>query len=373
MANGAAAKSATTRILSIDALRGFDMFWIMGGEDIAKALAVWTDWPVKDRIVEQLEHVEWEGFRFYDLIFPLFLFLVGVVLPFSLSKLRESGAGLLGIYGRIFRRTALLFALGLLNNNILQFDFHNLRVAGVLQRIAICYGVAALLVLHLGVRARAFVTVAILVGYWALLAYVPAPGSPPADYTKTGNLAAYVDREYLPGKIMKEYYEYGDNEGLLSTIPAVATALLGAFAGEWLRSARLPWRKVLGLMLAGCLCLIAGYVWSFWFPIIKNIWTSSFVLFAGGWSLLLLGLFYGIIDVLHFRRWAFLFVVIGANAITIYVIPHFIDFQKIAHFFFGGVVRHSGSFAAVLEPISWVLVEWLLLFYLWRKGIFLRA
>jgi len=368
-----ASKTVSGRMMSIDALRGFDMFWIAGGEDIVKAWATWTSWPVKDEIIQQFEHVEWEGFRFYDLIFPLFLFLVGVVLPFSLSKLRDSGTGLLAIHGRILRRTALLFALGLLNNNILQLDFANLRIAGVLQRIAICYGIAALLVLHFGTRVRAFLTVALLLGYWALLAFVAAPGSAPGDYSKTGNLAGYVDRHYLPGKIMKAYYEYGDNEGLLSTIPAVATALLGVFAGEWLRSARSPWRKVVGLMLAGVLGLIAGYIWSFWFPIIKNLWTSSFVLFAGGWSLLLLGLFYGIIDGLGIRRWAFFFVVIGANAITIYVIPHFIDFEKIAHFFFGGLVHLSGTFAPVLLPITYVLVEWLLLLYLYRKGIFLRA
>ncbi|HLN32314.1 MAG TPA: DUF5009 domain-containing protein [Gemmataceae bacterium] len=367
------AQGASGRLVSIDALRGFDMFWIMGAEDIFKAWAAWSNWPVRKQIEEQLEHVEWEGFRFYDLIFPLFLFLVGAVLPFSLGKLQGSGRPKMAMYWRILRRTILLFALGLLNNGILELNFPHLRIAGVLQRIAICYGITAILVMHFGVRSRAVILAAILLGYWALLVLVPPPDSYAGDFSKQKNLAGYVDRHWLPGKIKDAYYKYGDNEGLLSTIPSVGTVLLGAFAGDWLRSTRSQGRKVLGLLLAGLLCLFLGYVWSFWFPIIKNIWTSSFVLFAGGWSLLLLGVFYGVIDVLGFRRWAFFFVVIGANAITIYVVPHFLDFEKMSHFFFGGAARHSGAFGPVLLAAGVFALEWLGLYYLYRKGIFLRA
>src|SRR5713101_484641 len=143
-----AGKAAGGRMLSIDALRGFDMFWIIGGEDIVKAWAAWTNWPIKDQITEQWEHVEWEGFHFYDLIYPLFLFLVGVVLPFSLGKLREKGEPESAIYGRVFRRTLFLFFLGLLFNHFMQFKFAEFRVAGVLQRIALCYCFAALIMLN---------------------------------------------------------------------------------------------------------------------------------------------------------------------------------------------------------------------------------
>jgi predicted acyltransferase len=380
--------AATGRLWSIDALRGFDMFWIIGGDALFRALAKWANAPWSGVCREQLEHVDWDGFHFYDLIFPLFLFLVGSVIPFSLASARQRGASAAGLYARIIRRTLLLFALGLLYNSVLQLNWlvraddghwavnlnDHLRVTGVLQRIAVCYGIAALIALNTGPRGQAVTVVAILLGYWALMTFVPNPETGVAgDLTKEGSLAGYVDRHYLPGRIMKEYYGYGDNEGLLSTIPAVATALLGVLTGEWLRSAASPARKVLGLAAAGAACLALGWLWSFAFPIVKNLWTSSFVLAAGGWSLLLLALFYGVIDALGWRAWAFFFVVIGANAITIYVGQRFIDFEKMALFFFGGAVRLSGTFGPVLAVAGALLLKWLFLLYLYRRGIFLRV
>jgi predicted acyltransferase len=362
------------RLLSVDALRGFDMFWIVGGDALARAVARWVDGRAGRVLGRQMEHVPWEGFRFYDLIFPLFLFLVGVVLPFSLGKLRASGATTGDLYRRVARRAVLLFTLGLLCNGVLQFRWEELRVAGVLQRIALCYGLAALVAIHAGARGQAAVAAGLLLGYWALLATVPAPGSSPGDYTVAGNLPGYVDRHYLPGKIMKAYYGFGDNEGLLSTIPAVATTLLGALAGGWLLSGRPPGRKVAGLAGAGLIALAVGVAWGQAFPVIKNLWTSSFVLVAGGWSLLLLALFYGIIDVLRLRAWAFFFVVIGANAITIYVVPRFVDFRRIAQFFLGGLIRLAGPEAGPVVAASGVLAaEWLFLLYLYRRRIFLRV
>jgi predicted acyltransferase len=364
------------RLLSIDALRGFDMFWIIGGDRLARALADWTGGGVGRVVNEQLEHVEWAGFRFYDLIFPLFLFLVGTVLPFSLEHVRTRSPG--AVSGRIVRRTVFLFALGLLCNGVLQFHWETLRVAGVLQRIALCYGIAALITWKTSPRGVALTLAAILLGYWALLASVAAPGGKPADYSMAGNLAGWVDRHYLPGRIMKEYYGYGDNEGMLSTIPAVGTTLLGVLAGSWLRSARRPWAKVAGLAASGVVSLIVGAVWGQWFPIIKNLWTSSFVLVAGGLSLLLLALFYALVDVLRFRRWAFFFVVIGANAITIFVVPRFLDFERCARFFFGGAERLAGPyvsdrFAAVLVVAGVLAAKWLFLLFLYRRRIFLRV
>jgi predicted acyltransferase len=361
------------RLLSIDALRGFDMFWIIGGAEVVQAVAHWANWRYAEELNLQLEHVEWAGFRFYDLIFPLFLFVVGAVLPFSLGSHRQKGESTIRIYWRILRRTVLLFALGLLYNNILRFDFANLRIVGVLQRIAICYGIAAVIVLHTKWRGQAVIIAAILLGYWALLAFVAAPGESAGDYSKEHNIAGYVDRHYLPGKIYKDYYEFGDNEGLLSTIPAVATALLGALAGQWLRSGHSPAWKVLGLLLAGVACLAIGYGWGEVFPIIKNLWTGSFVLVAGGWSLLLLALFYGVIDVVGFRWWAFFFVVIGSNAILAYMAEKFVDFHYTSNFLFWGAAKHAGSFGPVILTSGVLLLKWLLLLYLYRRKLFLRV
>ena len=305
---------ASQRIVSIDALRGFDMFWIIGGDVLATAQLHWGNCPASSLLSQQLEHVAWEGFRFYDLIYPLFLFLVGCVLPYSLDKYRSRPAM---AYWRITRRTISLVLLGMLANELMQFDWANMRWAGVLQRIGICYGIAALIYLHARPRTQLILCATILLGYWALLVWVPVPGRTGDVFSMPWNLAGYIDRTVLPGKILKPYYGWGDNEGILSTLPAIVTTLLGAQAGLWLRSAHSPWKKVGGLVCAGVVCLAVGWAWGLVFPIIKNIWTSSFVLVAAGWSLLLLALFYAVIDVLGYRKWAFFFIVIGMNAITI--------------------------------------------------------
>ena len=361
------------RLLSIDALRGFDMFWIVGGDDLAHALGKWWGPPQGTQLAQQFSHVEWEGFRFYDLIFPLFLFLVGAVLPFSLRKYQTRDHPKSLALARVARRVVLLFLLGLVYNNLLQFRFESLRVAGVLQRIAICYGFAATIFLLTKVRTQVVLFVAILVGYWTILMFVPSPESRAGDLAKETNLAGYLDRHYLPGKIYESFYGYGDNEGLLSTIPAVATALLGVLAGHWLLSDRARWTKSVGLATMGLACLGLGMLWSKDFPIIKILWTSSYVLVAGGWSLLLLALFYTIIDVIKLRAWAFFFVVIGVNAITIYVATHFIPFETISQRIFGGVARLSGGLRPVVVATGTVALEWLLLLHLYRNRIFLHV
>lgn len=357
------------RLVSLDALRGFDMFWIVGGDAFFRSLAKAGDWGFSPEVLRQLEHAEWEGFRFYDLIFPLFLFLVGCVIPFSLEKYRANPGA---VYARIVRRTALLFMLGLIYAGILQFDWANQRYAGVLQRIAICYGLAAVVYLNFNWKARIGISAGILLAYWALVGLIQVDASL-GVYSKEGNVVGYLDRNLLPGKIYPQYYGYGDNEGLLSTLPAVVTALLGIFTGEWLRSSSTGWQKVGGLVLAGCLMLALGVSWSSLFPIIKNLWTSSFVLVAAGWSLLLVAIFYTIIDVIGWQRWAFLWVVIGTNAITIYTVRRIIDFPKISDFFLGGVAGMTGNWAAVILAAGVLIAEWFFLWYLYRQKLFLRV
>jgi predicted acyltransferase len=381
-ANPAERAGGSARLTSIDALRGFDMFWITGGE---AAVAAWLravnpSW--KDQALEQLEHVEWEGFRFYDLIFPLFLFLVGVVLPISLGKIRDSGGSIGSAHLRILRRTALLVLLGLIANGLLNLVWP-MRVAGVLQRIGICYGLTAFLTLHLSARGRAVAFAVILLGYQGLLAGIPSPETGiRGDYSKEGNLCGWMDRKCLPGKIMPAYYGFGDNEGLLSTLPAVATVLLGTFAGDLLRRRLNPFAAGGLLMLAGGVCLGVAWAWSHpnlpepWrMPVIKILWTGPYVLMAGGFSLLLLGTFHALIDgVGAFRRLAFPLVVIGSNAILIYMLPRFIDFKTMSVKLFGGLARVAGEpWTPALTASGAVLLGWLLLLYLHRQKIFLRA
>jgi predicted acyltransferase len=362
------------RLTSIDALRGFDMFWIVGGDQAARALCKWWGTPGALELGDQFEHVEWQGFRFYDLIFPLFLFLVGVVLPFSLRKYMTGDHPKAHALQRTARRVVLLFLLGLIYNGLLELRFDALRVPGVLQRIAVCYGIASLIFLFTKVRTQAILFLAILVGYWAILMFVPAPESGRAgDLGEATNLAGYLDRHYLPNVTKLCCYHYGDNEGLLSTIPAVATALLGVLAGHWLLTDRNRWAKAAGLAAMGLGCLGVGLLWSRDFPVIKNLWTSTFVLVAGGWSLLLLALFYTVIDVLKFRAWAFVFVVIGVNAITIYMAKDIIPFDAISRYFLGGVARYLGSFGPAVVPIGALVIEWLFLLHLYRNRIFLRV
>ncbi|OJW17920.1 MAG: hypothetical protein BGO49_30600 [Planctomycetales bacterium 71-10] len=363
------------RLVSIDALRGFDMFWIMGGDALARALCKWWGTPEAATIGEQFEHVDWEGFRFYDLIFPLFLFVVGAVIPFSLKKYQTGEHPRKYALIRTARRVALLLALAFIYNGALKWDFANLRYVGVLQRIAICYGIAAVIYMFTRTRTQAVVVLAILLGYWALLGLAPAPETGiRGDYSKETNLSGWVDRHVLPGRILKSYYGYGDNEGILSTIPAVATALLGVLAGEWLLSGRKPGVKAVGLLGAGAAAVAAGYGWGHAFPIIKNLWTSSFVLVAGGFSLMLLGLFYLIIDVWKLRGWSFFFVVIGMNAITIYMAGAIIPFATIRDYFLGGTLKLlSEPIVPIVAATGTLAVKWLFLYHLYRTKTFLRV
>jgi len=359
-----------TRILSIDALRGFDMLWIIGGGELFTSLAkVWKT-PAAQKIDEQLSHVEWEGFRFEDLIFPLFVFIVGVVLPFSISRRLEQGQSRSKIYLHILKRTVVLILLGLILNGLLRFNWPQMRWPGVLQRIGLCYFFAALLVVHTKWRTQAIVVAAVLLLYWAAMMLVPVPGFGAGALTKEGCLSSYIDQKVVPGVL---YYKYGDNEGVLSTLPAVCTALLGVLAGHWLRSNRPGNRKVSGLAVAGLVSLVVGHLWGTVFPIIKIIWTSSYVLYAGGWSLLLLAFFYWIIDVRGYKKWAFFFIVIGMNPITIYFLRGLIDFDGIAGFFLAGLTQYAGPAGPLILPAGVVIIEWLFLWFLFRHRIFFKV
>ncbi|UCF43901.1 MAG: DUF5009 domain-containing protein [Planctomycetota bacterium] len=361
------------RLASIDALRGFDMFWIIGGGTVFASLDGIFKSPVTRFTARQLQHVKWEGFRFEDLIFPLFLFIVGTVLPFSISRRIEGGQSRRALYLHIFKRASVLILLGLILSGLLRFNWPEMRWSGVLQRIGLCYFFAALLVMNTKWRTQLAVAAAILLLYWAAMTLIPVPGYGPGVITPEGCLSSYIDQNLLPGKIPEQNYGYGANEGIISTLPAICTTLLGVLAGHWLRSKHAGSRKPLALAIAGLTCLAIGYIWGMYFPIIKSIWTSSYVLYSGGWSLLLLALFYWVIDVKGYKKWAFFFIVIGMNAITIYCIQWVVGFEAVAGYFLDGIAQQAGLAKPLVLACGALAVKWLLLLFLYRHRIFLKV
>ncbi len=378
----ARADSASGRVVSLDALRGFNFIWILGADGLMWAL----DRTLRDKgpllssightLGRQLSHVVWDGFRFYDLIFPLFIFITGVAITLSLPKLVER-EGRARAHLRVLRRALLLYVLGLIYYGGISEGLSEMRFFGVLQRIAVCYLFASLMFLNFNWRGMVAAFVALLGGYWALMTFVPVPCCGAGWFFQEGNLAAWVDALHLPGHL---FDRTTDPEGLLSTLPAIGTCLLGVFAGGLLKTDRVaPQHKTLWLIGAGLVMLGAGYLWSLQFPIIKYIWTSSFALVAGGWSALLLGAFYQVIDVWGFKRWATVLVWIGANAITLYFLNGVIGFEPFARRFVGGDVAEFfdeiatpgvGAIVTHLVGLAFVVA---LAGYLYRRKIFLRV
>lgn len=323
------------RFVSVDALRGFDMFWITGGSALVVALAAVFGESVSEPVARQLEHVAWEGFQFLDLIFPLFVFLAGMSIVFSLGKIVEQ-QGRWAAWRRLLRRCILIYLLGLFYYDGMAQGFDQIRYVGVLQRIAISSFFAGICFIHLGKRGLCVVLATILVGYYILLAFIPIPGETEVSFGIDKNWAVWIDQHYLAGR---RWFGHWDPEGLLSGIPAVASCLLGVFAGLAMKDTGLSNKARLSrFLLWGGLCLGIGALWSLHLPIIKVVWTSSYVLWAGGWSFLLLALFYAVVDLLGFQIWARPFVWIGTNAITIYMADCLIDFHDLAERLVGGDV-----------------------------------
>jgi predicted acyltransferase len=363
--------AVTQRLVSLDALRGFDMFWILGMEELAAAVGKATDAPWAQVVASQLSHVPWDGFHFLDLIFPLFVFIAGVSSVFSLEK-SLAVRGRAATFRKLLVRALVLYALGLWCYGGISKGVEEIRWLGVLQRIAIAGFAAGSAYLFLGRRGRWAACAGLLLGYWALMTFVPVPGGVAGDFAEGQNLANWLDARYLPGF---KWNGDHDPEGLLSTLPAIASALLGVFAGEWLRRAdRAPGRKVAGLLVAGVGLAAAGWAWHAQFPVIKNLWTSSFVLVAGGYSCLLLGGFYWLVDVAGCRRWAAPFVWIGMNPITLYLTHYFVEYKKIAERLAGGPVGAAfGHWEEAWIALLVVLLSLVLAWFLHARRIFLRV
>jgi predicted acyltransferase len=366
------------RLLSFDALRGFDMFWIIGGSVVFERLDdVWPS-PLTQIVRDQLQHVEWQGFHFWDMIFPLFMLIIGVVLPYSFVRRRQQGQTNTQILLHILKRTLILVILGLIYQGVMKFDWANFRWSAVLALIGTSYCLAAVILLYASVRTQFILFVAILLGYWAVLALVEVQTVKDGvsvvygggDYSVSFNFISYLDQRFIPG--IHPYGNATNGVGPFLSFTGACSVMLGIFAGHWLRSNRTENEIFVGLVFAGLFCLAVGYVWSISFPIVKLIWTSSFVLVAGGYSLLLLALFYYIIDVRGFTRWAFFFMVIGMNALTIYVLEKIVDFGAPANWLFGGIARSTGSIEPIVTAMSVLLVEWGFLYWLYRKKIFIK-
>ncbi len=369
MSNAEQQNEVKARVESIDALRGFDMFWIIGGGTIFGSLCKIFNNPVTEFINAQLRHAEWEGFTFEDLIMPLFLFVVGVVMPFSFSKRLERGRTKRQIYIHVIKRTLILFFLGMVaQGNLLDFDLSKLHIySNTLQAIAVGYIVSAILILEFNVAVQTVITAVFLLLFWALMMLVPVPGHGAGVLTPDGNLAIYIDRLIL-GR-----FDDGTTYGWIFATPVFAsTVMLGVFAGRWLRTNHSGGRKAAGLAIAGVVCLALGQLWSYWFPNIKHLWTSSFVLFSGGWCYLLLALFYLVIDVWGLRKWVFGFKVVGMNAIAVYMATMLFDFRKIANVFVGGLEKWLGPANDLIQHTTAFAVVWLILFWMYCKRTFVK-
>jgi len=361
------------RLYSLDALRGFDMFWILGAEDIFNALAKATGLPAFEWISNQLTHPAWNGFHLYDLIFPMFLFMAGVATPFSVGRELEKTNNKQKVLFRVIRRGLILVALGVMHNNGLQLrPISEIRFCSVLGRIGLAYMFANIIFIYSKRNAQIIWFWALIIGYWLLLKFTSAPGYPMGDLTMEGNFASYIDRSIIPGKL---YLGIHDPEGLVSTIPAISTGLLGILTGTYIRkSADAGSRKSRWMAAAGLAFVALALIWNFDFPINKNLWTSSFVCLAGGLSLLYFSLFYYVIDVLNYKKWAFFFKVIGMNSILIYLSGEFINWSYATNGFFQWLGELTPEiWAPVVLAICYVFVKWIFLYFLYRKKVFLRV
>lgn len=399
--------SAPPRLMSVDALRGFDMFWIVGAAALVRALGEMTPNAVTRFFTTQLEHATWEGVHFYDVIYPLFLFIVGVSVVFSLDKALAAKSRA-AVLGRVLQRGLLLYVLNFLYNGGFTTRWPQMRVvSGVLAMIAVCYVLAALIYCLFGDRVKviAGIAVGLLLGNWALFTWVPFPDfrledkvvaelsaragskSPAAIsalvtqrtsglYEAGHNLSNWLDYRFIPGSQPNKYYE---NQGLLSPLCAVTICLAGILAGRLLGNRRIaPARHALWLAVAGAGAVGLGSLWGLELPLIKRLWTPSFCLLTAGYSALLLAVFYVIVDVWQFRKWCQPFVWIGTNAITIYLVAVVISFGKLAERFAGGDVkaylnRLTPGLGALLVALVALGLVFLLAGFLHRRKIFLRV
>ena len=360
------------RLLSIDALRGFDMLLITDVGVFLGHMGGKTQLPWVDAMAMQMKHPAWTGFTFYDFIFPLFLFITGVSIAFSLNRDLKQGVKKKVMYRKAFWRMLILIGLGMLDKNV-PFPFFepsSIRVASVLGRIGIAGFITTILYLNFSWKGLLGWVAGILLVYYAAIFLIPVPGYGAGNLTFEGNLAGWIDRNFLPGRLLQKTY---DELGLLTQLPALCLTVFGVLAGDVLRSDKKDNKKIQILVMAGIVCIGIALLWSLHFPINKHFWTSSFVLLTGGMAYLFMTLFYWIIDVLKYQKWAFFFQVIGINSLTIYMAYRYIDFEYIAGRLFSGLYAPLPVFwQGVFEALGSFGLVWLLLYFLYRQKIFIK-
>ena len=359
------------RLKSLDALRGFTMFWIIGGGILIHTLEDATGWQALSCLSNQLTHVKWNGFHFYDLIFPLFMFVSGVAMPYSIGKKLEQGASKKRLLAKSARRALILILFGIIYNNKISFDFANMRYASVLGQIGVAYFIAASIYLYSNLWGQVIWAVSILLGFWALMALVPVPEFGAGVLTPEGNFSGYIDRLLLPGTTYREHY---DPQGILLMISAATITLMGAVTGTLIINEKLSKeRKTLIMTASGIVLIGASLIWNIWYPINKEIWSSSFNLLTIGISLLFMALFYFIIDAKGYTKWSFPFVLIGLNPITIYMVSRMVNFRYTSDYILTGIMNLSGDFSGAISAIGVLGLELLLLYFLYKRKIFLRV
>lgn len=360
------------RVLSIDALRGFDMLLISGGATFLvlmenKTGLAWVDW-----LAMQMTHPAWHGFTFYDFIFPLFLFIAGISLSFSLSKGIGMGLTNTALYGKAFRRMLILIVLGIFYKNapVPFFDPSEIRFVSVLGRIGIAVMATTLLYLNFNRRGRIVWVAGILLLYYAALYLIPVPGYGAGDLSFEGNLVGWIDRQYLPGRLLQGTY---DELGILTQLPALCLTVLGSYAGDILRSERQELSKFKILVLAGIVCTGIGLIWGLHFPINKHLWSSSYILLTAGMAFLFMAGFYWLIDIKNYRKWAFFFQVIGLNSLTIYMVYRFVDFSYTSKLLFSGLLSPVPLiWHEVFIAFSAMILVWLFLYFLYQNKVFIK-
>ena len=363
--------------MSLDALRGFDMFWLLGGQQIVRAVASGAEpGSALDRLNTQFTHAEWAGFRFYDFIFPLFLFLIGMAVPIAIERRQARGDRPLTIVRHaLIRFAGMLFFGWWIHGNLLSWDWHKMQLSySVLMMLGFGYLIAVGLVLFTPLRTQILVTAGILIGYWALQMFVPVPGQVAGQFAKGAILSDWI-YDHSVGLLGKPWSSPYGRGFMLTLFPHGATAMLGVFAIAILRSASSDARKLRWLLALGLGCLAVGWLWSLHLPIVKNRWTSTYVLWAGGWSYLLLAAFWWIIDVKRVRAWTPLFVAIGANSLLAYLLASVFQrpFRSLAEVLFGGLKPHLGDYVfGIWMPLATFSAAWLLLICLHRQKIHLR-